>query len=135
MVREESLAVVGDQNLWPALLAEIKVKRPLISSWIEAGSLIGIEGGQCLIGFPKDKTLSIDSLNRPANRQFIEEIISSLAGRPLTLKCETREGLAVVPPVITEKIIKPSSDPMDEFKNDPLIKKALEIFKAELQLG
>ena len=124
---------VAGTDIWPALLAEIRAKRPLISSWIETGTLIGIEGDQCLIGFPKDKTLSIDSLTRPSNRKFIEELISSLAGRPLTLKCEARDGLTIVPPVIPEKKIEPPPDPMSEFKNDPLIQKALEIFKAEIQ--
>jgi len=126
-------APVAEGNLWPALLAEIRSKRPLISSWIETGTLLGIEGDHCLIGFPKEKTLSIDSLTRPTNKKFIEELVSSLAGRPLTLKCETREGLTVEPPVIPEKKIVPPADPVDEFKNDPLIQKALEIFKAEVQ--
>jgi DNA polymerase-3 subunit gamma/tau len=126
-------APVSTENFWPTLLSEVRAKRPLISSWIETGTLLGIEGDHCLIGFPKDKTLSIDSLTRPSNKKFIEELITSLAGRPLTLKFEVRDGLVVEPQVIPEKKIEPPPDPVSEFKNDPLIQKALEIFRAEIQ--
>ena len=126
-------APITDADLWTALLSEIRAKRPLISSWIEAGTLLGIQGSLCILGFPKDKALSIDQLTRPNNKKFIEEIIFLLMKRPLSLKCEIREGLTIVPPVIPEKKIEPPADPMSEFKNDPLIKKALEIFQAEIQ--
>ena len=135
-IREElpKPASVSDENLWGSLLTEIRSKRPLISSWIEAGTLLGLEKGNCVLGFPKEKELSIDQLNRPNNKKFIEEIIFSLTGRSLTLKCEIREGLIFETPVIPEKKIDAPADPMSEFKNDPLIQQALEIFKAEIQL-
>ena len=109
------------------------MKRPLISSWIETGTVLGLDSGYCLLGFPKDKALSIDQLTRPNNKKFIEEILFSITGRPLTLKCEIRDGLTIEAPIIPEKKIEPPADPMSEFKNDPLIQKALEIFKAEIQ--
>jgi DNA polymerase-3 subunit gamma/tau len=118
-------------NIWPALIAEIRAKRPLISSWIEAGAFLGIEGNTFLVGFPKDKTLAMDSLARPSNRSFLEELIAGIAGRALALKCEVREGLVVELPVLEEK--EPEPDPAAGFKNDPLIQKALEIFKGEIQ--
>jgi hypothetical protein len=119
--------------IWPALLTEIRSKRPLISSWIETAVLDGIEGDTCTLAFPKEKTLAMDSILRPNNRTFVEELISGLAGRKITLKCETRDGLVVEPVEIPETKPEPPSDPMSEFKNDPLIQKALEIFKAEIQ--
>lgn len=132
-VREEPPSQIEEQKFWPALLVEIRARRPLISSWVEAGTLLDVKEDHCIIGFPKDKTLSIDSLSRPANKKFIEELVSSLAGRHLAVKFEEREGLTVNPPDIPEKKIEPPPDPVSEFKNDPLIQKALEIFKAEIQ--
>jgi len=41
--------------------------------------------------------------------------------------------LVVQPVKIPETKHEPPPDPMAEFKNDPLIQKALEIFKAEIQ--
>ena len=41
-------------ELWPALLAEIRNKRPLIKSWIEAGVLLGIDDTAATLGFPAE---------------------------------------------------------------------------------
>ena len=80
--------------------------------------------------------MSMDSLMRPNNRKFIEELIASVTGRSLVLKCEIREGLVVTPPQLPE--IKPEA-PADakaksdeDFKNDPKIRKAMEIFEAQI---
>jgi len=129
----DSQPSTSSSDLWPALLAEIRVKRPLMSTWIESATLIGIEGEQCILGFPKDKSMAMESISRPNYRSFVEELISSLAGRKLTIKCEAREGLVVEPVAIPETKPEPPADPLSEFKNDPLIQKALDIFKAEIQ--
>ncbi|MEA3187025.1 MAG: polymerase subunit gamma/tau [Chthoniobacter sp.] len=123
---------VAPENLWPALLAQIRSKRPLISSWIEAGALLGIEDGVAVLGFPTDQKMAADSLNRANNRAFLEELIAQLSGRPLAVRCEVRADLVVTPVVLPETKPAPPADPMEEFKNDPLIVKALEIFKAEI---
>jgi hypothetical protein len=74
----------------------------------------------------------MESCERANNRQFIETVLSELAGQPLTLKCEKREGLTVEKVAPLESKAEPPADPMADFKNDPLIHKALEIFQAEI---
>ena len=136
VAREEPapLAVVASDQLWPALLGEIRKRRPLILSWLSCGTLLELRDNACLIGFPKDQSLAMESVARSVNRKLIEEVLTQLAGRPLVLQCESRDGLAAgAMPEIPETIPEPPADPMAEFKNDPLIKKALEIFKAEIQ--
>jgi len=136
VAREEpapTVRAVANDEIWPALLAQIRRKRPLISSWIEAGTLIEIAANQAIIGFPTDQTLAVDSLMRQNNRVFLESLISELAGATLSIRCELREGLVVTPVVIPEQKPPTPADPMEEFKNDPLIRKALEIFKGEIQ--
>ena len=136
VAREEPapLAVVASDQLWPALLGEIRKRRPLILSWLSCGTLLELSDNACLIGFPKDQSLAMESVARSVNRKLIEEVLTQLAGRPLVLQCESRDGLAAgAMPEIPETIPEPPADPMAEFKNDPLIKKALEIFKAEIQ--
>jgi DNA polymerase III subunit gamma/tau len=120
-------------DLWLALLAEVRKQRPLISAWVEAGTLLGIEGDVFAIGFPPSQKLAMESVMRPTNSKFLETLLAGLAGRPLTLKCELREGLVVNAPDLPETKPEPPPDPMATFKNDPLIKKALEIFKGEIQ--
>ena len=121
---------VADENVWIELLKLIRGNRPLISPWVEAGTLLKIENDTFIVGFPKEQSLSMESLQRPNNRKFLEELIATVTGRPLTLKCELREGLVVAPPVLPES--KPAAKADEDFKNDPKIKKAMEIFEAEI---
>jgi len=73
-------------------------------------------------------------LLRPNNRGFLEKLFQQLTGASRVLECETREGLVIeaanIPAAAPEAA---PVDPMEEFKNDPLIRRALEIFQAEIQ--
>jgi len=124
-------AAVQDDALWPAILEAVRERRKFILSWVEAGVFLGIEGNACLLGFPKTQSLALESLTRASNRVFLEDLLSEIAGRPLTLRCEVREDLLEQAPV--EKKEDLPLDPVEALKNDPLIRKALEIFKGEIQ--
>jgi DNA polymerase III subunit gamma/tau len=116
------------QEFWPKLLAEIRSKRPLILSWLEKAVPIGTEGGVFRLGFPENEALTLESLMRANNRKFIEITLGQLLGRPYRLEAETRAGLE--PLTVAPRT---ETDPAEVFKNDPLIQKALEIFRAEIQ--
>ncbi len=73
-----------------------------------------------------------DACERPNNRTFLEKVLGELAGVPLTIKTETRAGLTVEKIAREETKPEPKVDPMEAFKNDPLIQKALAEFKAEI---
>src|SRR5205823_3011360 len=119
------VATVEAGQLWPALLGEIRSRRPLILSWLASGTLLEVREKVCVVGFPKDQSLAKESVERPSNRKIVEDLLTQLAGRALTLQCELREGLAAGEmPEIPEAKPEPPADPMAEFKNDPLIKKA-----------
>jgi len=136
-VREEPAAkppapAVSAAELWPQFAARVRKDRPLISGWIEAGQLVDVTNGVALFAFPPDAGLSLESCERANNRQFIEAMLSELAGQSLILKCEKRAGLTVEKLASTEAKAEPPADPMAAFKDDPLIRKALEIFQAEI---
>ncbi len=117
------------EQFWPALCAELKRQRPLMSMWIESGSFLGVSGTSATIGFAPEHALAVDYCEQPANRKFIEETAKHVSGVPLSFKFVSKEGIQVTPPPPPP----PPKDPMAEFKNDPLIKKALELFKAEIE--
>ena len=93
-----------------------------------------------------------ESLGKPANRKLLEEILAELAGRPVALKMELRDD-APDPEFSAKESGDPatpggngqaknrretpaaveSGDPVESFKNDPLIRKALEIFEGEIR--
>ena len=131
---EESLAEMDFTALWHALTARIRQDRPLLTSCVEAGALVEVSGERATVAFPPDQVLAIDLLESPNNRKFIESLLSAIARRPLTIKCVRREGLVVTAaPRAPEIAPEPPKSPSDDFKNDPLIQKALELFRAEIQ--
>ena len=139
-VREEAPApaplpatsAIAPESLWPQLVARVRDDRPLVSPWVEAGQLVEISNGKAALAFPPEAGLARESCERPNNRTFLEKLLSELAGQPLALRCETRAGLVVEPIARPEKKPETPVDPMEAFKNDPLIQKALTDFKAEI---
>jgi DNA polymerase-3 subunit gamma/tau len=124
-------AELKGEEFWAALVNAVRGERKLITAWLESGTLLGIEGSSVLIGFPPDHAFSKDLLEQD-HKDVIEKIASSILGRRMTVRMEVREGIAGVRPVPAAPAAE-KRDPVDEFKNDPLIRKALEIFKAEIQ--
>ncbi len=132
---DESEPPAIDPELWVRLLLEIRDQKPLLRSWVEAGALLGITNGLCTLGFPEKAAFAMESLDKPAPRKFLEDTLTRLTGQSLSVKLELRPGLVVTPVDLPEKAPAIATDPMEEFKNDPLIRHALELFKAELQMG
>ena len=120
--------------LWPGIIAVVRRERPLITTWVEAGALLEFAGEAARIGFPPEQKMAMESLLRPNNRTLLEKLFTQLSGQDCVVECEVREGLVVAPTVLPPPPPEPApADPMEEFKNDPLIRKALELFQAEIQ--
>jgi DNA polymerase-3 subunit gamma/tau len=115
-------------TLWDKVVNEVRRRRPLILSWIELATPLEQKGAELLIGFPKADHLAMESLLRANNRNFVEELLSEFAAAPRTIRAELRDDLV--------RVQAPSGTGpggVDGFKNDPLIQKALEIFRAEIE--
>ncbi len=128
----EELSEVESASLessWIRILQEVSSRRPLVLSWIENASPLTFEGGTLTLGFPRDQAIAIESLSRPGTKTFLEAICGEVLGQACKLQFELKKGLK---PVTSPAAPKPA-DPMEDFKNDPLIQKALELFKAEIQ--
>ena len=116
---------------WPELVAEVRERRPLILGWIDAGTLVSFEKGTALLAFPPTQKLAAEALSQATHRNLLQEILSAIAGEPVTFKTTVQEGVSEKAPVVRQE--KPPADPMAEFKDDPLIRRALEIFGAKIQ--
>jgi DNA polymerase III subunit gamma/tau len=116
------------QSLWIRVIGEVRRRRPLIQSWIEMATPLGQSGTELLIGFPSTEQLAMESLLRSNNRKFVEDLLTEIAAAPRTIRAELRDDL-----VRPETAIRSEPSLLDGFKNDPLIQKALEIFKAEIE--
>jgi hypothetical protein len=125
-------ASISDEAFWKALVETVRRDRKLITAWLEAGALIRIEGPLVQIGFPPDQAFSKDFLEQ-GHRDFLANAASDILGHNARISLEIREGIVAKP--LPQPPPERKLDPMEEFKRDPLIRKALEIFRAEVQPG
>jgi DNA polymerase III subunit gamma/tau len=117
-------------SIWERVLQEVRNRRPLIVSWIEPATPLSFENETLKLGFPKNSSLAVESLSRPNNQKLLEDVVGQVLGGSWKLNFELRDDLlpAEMKPMLAQPI-----DPMEDFKKDPMIQKALEIFKAEIQ--
>jgi DNA polymerase-3 subunit gamma/tau len=131
-IAEEPVAVSAD--LWPGVVQRVRKERPLQAANVERAVLLEIKGGTAFVGVDTKDVLAFDMLDAASMRKFLEGILSEIAATPLAIKLVKREGIAPAPvPRAAEPEPEQPKDPMAEFKNDALIRKALELFRAEIQ--
>jgi hypothetical protein len=131
---------------------------PLKFGWVEDGTFVGRTGNSIHVEFPPSLESHTQTLFWPQAVKKIEEQLSAHLGERIKLECrftgaeppppaEQEPPPVVVPkheaksppqkPVTPAEPVAPaiSAEELDSFKNDPLIKKALEIFRAEILAG
>jgi DNA polymerase-3 subunit gamma/tau len=117
--------------VWQKAVEQIRARRPLIKGWIDSAKVLGREGRSFLLGFPPEQKTAMESVSMPRNREFLESLLKEISGRDWTLQFSLKEGLVVEAP--REETSKKRDDTPEMFKNDPLIREALEIFKGEIK--
>ena len=134
---------------------------PLKFGWLEDGRFVELSGTTVVVEFPPSIQSQTETLFWPQAVKKIEEQLSAKLGGKIALQCHFTgeeppmqpepEPLSVTRPVPTpdpkpksqDAATTNSSSPvesspaitpaeMENFKNDPLIRKALELFKAEI---
>ncbi|MGB8342279.1 MAG: DNA polymerase III subunit gamma/tau [Chthoniobacterales bacterium] len=122
-------------TIWPKVVELASARRPLVRSWIDAAQLLGTEGRHVLLGFAPEQKTSMESLERPATRGFIEALLQELTGSKWGVKMNLVQGLAPVEMTqrATEADKAEPNDSVESFRDDPLIREALEIFKGEIK--
>jgi DNA polymerase-3 subunit gamma/tau len=141
----EPAAPVDAALCWERIAAEFSKNSVIRFGWFREGVFDRLEGGRLIVRFPA-------ALQEAGSSMFMEKGIKDIEARLLQdlgqltkIVFEFDEALqaaALQPepepepeaPKITEPVVEaPPVDPMEEFHNDPLIEKALEIFKGTLQ--
>jgi DNA polymerase-3 subunit gamma/tau len=125
---------VDVETLWPSLVERVRKERSFISMWVESGVLAEVRDGVALFVFAEEQSLAADYISKDGHREFLEGLLLELTGAPLKVRTELRDSVQRRPVAQPPPPVKAApKDPMEEFKNDPLIRKALEIFKARLE--
>jgi DNA polymerase-3 subunit gamma/tau len=128
---------VDHEAVWQKAVEQIRLRRPLIRGWVGSARALGIEGRFFLLGFPPEQKMAMESVASPRSRDFLEALLREISGQDWKIKFTLKEGLPVVnvaePGALDEVPSKKKGDSQALFKDDPLIREALEIFKGEIK--
>ena len=131
---------VSAATVWEKL-AEAFAKESFIRyGWLREGTFERLDGGRLFVRFPGSTRESSETMWMEQGIKDLESKLTRELKQAVKLALEFDESLDPIPeeaPELGEPAAKaappPPADPMEEFKNDPLIKKALEVFKSTLQ--
>ncbi len=123
---EEKSATVEPQELWERVLVKIPAQKAFVRNSASAAHVLGIEGRNFKLGFAAVDKAMMDILGTQANRKFVETLLHEISGKDLSLKLTVNEELA------SRNAVVPEHSPHD-FKDDPLINEAIELFNAKIK--
>jgi hypothetical protein len=103
----------------------------LIAGWVEAGTALGTEGRFLVVGFPPEQKTAMESLSIAKTRDYIDATLKEVSGQDWKIKFVLKEGLPVNAPV--ENAVAKKPETQATFKDDPMIREALEIFQGEIK--
>lgn len=141
----EPAAPVDAALCWERIAAEFSKNSVIRFGWFREGVFDRLEGGRIIVRFPAALQEAGSSMFMEKGVKDIEARLLQDLGQPTKIIFEFDEALQPaapepepVPepetPKAAEPVVEaPPVDPMEEFLNDPLIEKALEIFKGTLQ--
>jgi DNA polymerase III subunit gamma/tau len=113
--------------------------------WLTKGVFAEALDNGILVKLPPSSAVALRSVVGEDGRKNAEAKLSAMLGKNIKLRLEVGEDLSepaadAPPPDLSPTAEKPAetsqlkaADPEHDFKNDPLIKKALEIFAGEIQ--
>jgi DNA polymerase-3 subunit gamma/tau len=126
----EPVLALDPARVWEQLCAKIPTQKAFLRNSAAAAHVLGTEGRNFLIGFAPDQRSMMDILGTQTNRKFLETLLHEITGKDWTMKLSVREELP-------SKQSSPSqtgkSSRAHDFKDDPLIQEAIEMFKAEIK--
>jgi hypothetical protein len=138
---------VSAATAWEKLAEDFAKESFIRFGWLREGVFERFEGGKLFVRFPLSAQESSESIWAEQGLKDLESKLTRELSQAVRLELEwdgtmeerAPEAEAEPPPVrdaqeaAAPTTPEPPADPMEEFKNDPLIKKALELFKSTLQ--
>lgn len=132
---------------WEKIATDLAAGSVIRYGWLRDGIFDRIEGGRMFVRFPGVLRASESSIFMERGIKEIEGRLLKDCGKPMRIVFDFDEAVEPTPPEVRVEDLPPVRsepeplaevqpvpvDPVEEFLNDPLIEKALEIFKATLQ--
>ena len=118
---QEKAAPVDSEKIWQNVLTKVP-PRSFLRTLTELVRPIGVEGRYFLLGHSPDEKPKIETLASVNNRRQLESLLKEASGRDWSAKFVAKEGFVSTP-------AEPAK-PAESFKDEPLIREAIELFKA-----
>ena len=126
-------ASLNVDEIWHKLSEKVPAQKRFLKTLIDSTRGIGTEGRTFLIGYPPEQKSMIETLATDNNRRFLESLLKEISGSDWKVKFVMKEGLPSAPVVNEPPPQTKKQSQAETFKDDPLIKEALEIFKGEIK--
>ena len=123
---EEKAATIDSEQIWQAVLAKIPAQKGFVRNSASAAHVLGVEGRNFRLGFAPNDKPAMDILGTQANRKFVETLLHEITGNDWTLKLTVNEELV-------SKSTAVADDSPSDFKDEPLIQEAIELFNARVR--
>ena len=124
------------KNKWLLFLKSFSKEKPVLSSLLQLGEVIEVDDDSIDIRFEKNYAFQYNEIKNHDNRVLIEKSIEKFYGKKfqLHLTLSERKKEIVVDKKIENSDIKGHhiSAIQDEIEQEPIVKKVLEIFNAEI---
>jgi DNA polymerase-3 subunit gamma/tau len=113
-------------RIWQQAYDRIPAQKAFVRNSAAAAHVLGVEGRNFLLGFAPAQKSTMDILGTAGNRKLIESILHEVSGKDWNLKLTLQENLPA-------KEKSPDQTTSENFKDDPLIQEALEMFKGKIR--
>ncbi|HXI85612.1 MAG TPA: DNA polymerase III subunit gamma/tau [Verrucomicrobiae bacterium] len=127
---------------WAYAVEHLGKVTPLAKSYLVGTRPLGLRGNVLIVRFDPEFADRKEFADRPRNIEVLQASLKEKLRMDVALKFEVGEATAATPakssasslgkPGTSARAAEPAKMNVDDFKNDPLIKKALEIFKGTI---
>ena len=139
---EDGTAASSVEDAWAYAIEHLGKVTPLAKSYLVGTRPLGLRGNVLVVQFDPEFADRKEFADRPRNIEVLQAKLKEKLRMDVALKFEVGEAAprpaakapaapAAAKP-LADKPAEPAKKNLDEFKNDPLIKKALEIFKGTI---
>lgn len=112
-------------QVWEQVRAKVPT-RGFLRTLVDSLTVVAPEGRNFVLAYPPDEKSSIETLITTSSRKQLEILLREISGHDWALMFEAREGTP-------SRKSEPNSASTHEYKDDPLIQEALEMFKGEIR--
>ena len=123
------------EDAWAYAVEHLGKVTPITRSYLVGTRPLRMQGNVLVVGFDQEFADRKEFADRPRNIEVLQAKLREKLQMDVALKFEVMKSAAPASAKTTMapgKAAEPAKKSLDEFKNDPLIKKALEIFKGTI---